>query len=106
MVRRIVFCLLFVMSCMGTQLVLGQQVQEDVAQKSEVEQPAISVTVTGNTIRIQNAYPGAQLEVYNVLGIKVQVLKLDAADKTFTLNLSKGCYILKIENVVRKIAIK
>lgn len=105
MVRRIVFYLLFVMACIGAQEVLGQQVRDDVAQKT-VEQSPIAVTVTGNTIRIQNAYPGAQLEVYNVLGIRVHVLKLDASDKTFTLNLSKGCYILKIENVVRKVAIK
>lgn len=105
MVRRIVFCVFFMVACIGAQGVLGQQVRDDVAQKS-VEQSAISVTVTGNSIRIQNAYPGAQLEVYNVLGIRVLLFKLDASDKTFPLNLSKGCYILKIENVVRKVAIK
>ncbi len=70
------------------------------------EQSTLSMSVNGNVVKIQNATPGSKLEVYNVLGIKVLSLKLDAADKSFALNLSKGCYILKLENLVRKIAIR
>lgn len=70
------------------------------------EEPSLTLSVNGNSVKIQNATPGNVLEVYNVLGIKVHSVKLDAADKTVTLNLPKGCYILKIENIVRKIAIK
>ena len=67
---------------------------------------SLSLTITGNTVRLQDATPGTSLEVYNVLGIKVLSVKIDASEKTFVLNLSKGCYILKIENLVRKIALK
>lgn len=76
----------------------GQLLQE--------EEQLMNLTVSGNSVHVQNAVPGNTLEVYNVLGIKVHSVKLDAADKTITLNLPKGCYILKIENIVRKIAIK
>lgn len=72
----------------------------------QTEEPALRLTVDGNSVRVQNAAPGNTLEVYNVLGIKVLSVKLDTADKTIALNLPKGCYILKIENIVRKIAIK
>jgi len=67
---------------------------------------SLTLTITGNTIHLQNATPGTSLEVYSVLGIKVLSVKIDASEKTFVLNLSKGCYILKIENLVRKIALK
>lgn len=105
MLRRILFCMLLAMTCFGAQFSFAQQTKEDTSQRV-VEQSAISITITGNTIRVQNAPPGALLEVYNVLGLRVLASKLDASDKTFTLNLSKGCYILKIENVVRKVALK
>ncbi len=97
--------MVFAIACVCVQGVQAQQVREDVAQKT-VEQSALSVAINGNTIRIQNASPGAQLEVYSVLGVRVLVVKLDAPDKTFTLNLSKGCYMLKIENVARKVVLK
>ena len=58
------------------------------------------------SVRIRNAAAGAKLEIYNVLGLKVQSIKIDTANKTVALSLPKGCYILKLENIVRKIAIK
>ncbi|MFA6873308.1 MAG: T9SS type A sorting domain-containing protein [Bacteroidaceae bacterium] len=73
---------------------------------SQADSNSLTLTITGNTIHLQNATPGTVLEVYSVLGIKVLSVKIDASEKTFVLNLSKGCYILKIENLVRKIALK
>lgn len=72
----------------------------------QTDSNSLTLAITGNTIHLQNATPGTSLEVYNVLGIKVLSVKIDASEKTFVLNLSKGCYILKIENLVRKIALK
>ncbi len=72
----------------------------------ENEQTAIVLSVNGNNVRVQNAAPKSTLEVYNVLGMKVTSIKIDSTDKTIILNLPKGWYILKIENIARKIAIK
>lgn len=33
-------------------------------------------------------------------------IKIDGQDKRYTLNLPKGCYIIKVGNVVRKISIR
>ena len=72
----------------------------------ENEQTSVTLTVVGNNVRVQNATPGSVLEVYNVLGMKVASIKIDSVDKVITLNLPKGWYILKIENIARKVAIK
>ena len=66
----------------------------------ENEVTQIVLTITGSTVRVQNAEKG------NTLGVKVSSIKIDSSDKTIALNLPKGCYILKIGDVVRKIAIK
>ena len=64
-----------------------------------------SISVNGNTIRVANAN-GEVLEVFNLTGAKVAAIRIDSPDKTLNLNLSKGCYILKVGKVVRKISIR
>lgn len=75
---------------------------------AEIQQPsvnAVTITVNNNSdnqeVRVQNA-EGLRLEIYNLLGVKVASLRIDSADKTFTLNLGRGCYLLKVGKVVRK----
>ena len=83
--------------------VVGQEVRKSPTVESETSQ--VGLIVNNNSIRILNA-ENSTLEIYNVLGVKVGSVKIDSPDKTITLNLPKGCYILKAENVTRKIAIK
>ncbi len=92
--------LLFFLSLPG---VSGQEGRKSVL--NDVEQNTVSLTILGNNVRVQNAL-GSALEVYNILGMKVTSIKIDSPDKTVVLNLSKGWYILKVENITRKIAIK
>lgn len=92
--------LLFFLSLPG---VSGQEGRKSVL--NDVEQNTVSLTILGNNVRVQNAL-GSALEVYNILGMKVISIKIDSPDKTVVLNLSKGWYILKVENITRKIAIK
>ncbi|MEG2515053.1 MAG: T9SS type A sorting domain-containing protein [Bacteroidaceae bacterium] len=73
---------------------------------ANADQQPISLTISGTSIHIQNADKGDTLEVYNILGVKLLSIKIDTPDKSIPLTLPKGCYILKIENIVRKIAIK
>jgi|WetSurMetagenome_2_1015567.scaffolds.fasta_scaffold177386_2 hypothetical protein len=67
---------------------------------------ATTLVISGNSVHIENAPKNSTLEVYNVLGMRVATFKIDSSDKTITLNLTKGWYILKVDNLVRKIAIK
>ncbi len=67
------------------------------------------ITVNNNSdnqeVRVQDA-EGQRLEVYNVLGVKVASYRVDSSDKTITLGLQRGCYILKVGKVVRKTFIR
>ena len=65
----------------------------------------ISISVNQSILHIVNAN-GQTLEIYNVLGVKVMNVKIEGNDKKYELNLPKGCYIVKIGKVARKISIK
>jgi len=69
------------------------------------EENTITMTVSGTTVRICGA-EGETLDIYNLAGVKVKSIRIDSEEKTFTLSLSKGCYILKIGDVARKMSIR
>lgn len=65
----------------------------------------VSILYDGSTLRVTNA-AGLDLYVYSVTGVRVMSVKVDGADKSYNLNLHRGCYIVKVGNVVRKISVK
>ena len=66
----------------------------------------IVIIATESTVQIKNA-EGQVLEIFDMTGQKVAVIKIDSDSKTITLNdMKKGCYILRIGKTVRKIYIK
>ena len=71
----------------------------------EEEIPQVTIIVSGTRVHVANA-AGQTLEVYDVAGVRVASLRIDSDDKTCNLNLTKGCYILKVDKVVRKVSIR
>lgn len=71
----------------------------------EAELQDITVYVSGSTLHVVGA-AGLNLSIYNITGVRVMSLKVDGSDKSYELSLAKGCYIVKVGNVVRKISIK
>ncbi len=65
----------------------------------------ITISVSGTQVHVTNA-AGQVLEIYNLAGVRVATFKIDSDDKTVNINLNKGCYILKVDKVVRKVSIK
>ena len=65
----------------------------------------ITIIVNGNDLYVANAQ-GETVQIYNVAGVCVQTVKIDSPDKHITLDLSKGCYIVKVGKTVRKISVK
>ena len=72
---------------------------------NESELPYISLTDT-NRLLVQNVKAGDMLQVYSIVGVKVFEIKLDSSGKEITLNVPKGYYVVKVSNIVRKIAVK
>ena len=93
-----VFALLLSGAPMG---LMAQSEHEDI----ETELSAVSLSVNGSKVHITGA-ESETLEVYNLTGVKVATFRIDSNDKALTLNLQRGCYILKVGKVVRKISIR
>ena len=65
----------------------------------------VVISVTESTIHVSGA-AGQMLAVYDLAGMRVAYLKIDSAEKHFDLGLPKGCYIVKVGKMVRKIAVR
>ena len=71
----------------------------------ETNMSTVTIAVSGNIVRVSGTN-GEDIEIFNLTGVKINTIKTDTTGKTFTVNLQKGCYLLKIGKVVRKISIR
>lgn len=69
---------------------------DDTNIRMEMEQNAVSVY----------GAQGQTLEVVSITGKHVMRVRIDNASQRIELNVPKGCYILKIGSVVRKVSIR
>ena len=70
----------------------------------EAEMEAVTLTIQDNKAHITNA-DGKTLEIYNLTGVRVARIRIEGNDKQIALNLTRGCYIMKVGKVVRKVTI-
>ncbi len=73
--------------------------------ENDLQPTAANITVNGATIRVSGAN-GKTMYVYNLAGVRIHSIKVEGADRTYDLNLSKGCYIIKVGTTVRKVSLK
>ncbi|MDD5780986.1 MAG: T9SS type A sorting domain-containing protein [Bacteroidales bacterium] len=69
-----------------------------------VNSESVRVNLNGRTLHVQNG-AGLTLEIYSVTGAKVASYKIDTNDKSIRLELPRGCYIVKVGDVARKVSI-
>lgn len=77
------------------------------AANIESEMSEIQISVSGgNTIHVKNA-EGFVVEVYSITGAQILAQRVDSNSKDYEVsNLQKGCYIVKVGKVTRKVYIK
>lgn len=97
---KIILCSAALIVPVGSYANNGMVESEGISEVVET----VKVTVKGRSVRVQNAQ-GSMLEVYSVTGAKLKSVCIETADQTVNLKLSKGCYIVKVGNVARKISI-
>ena len=73
--------------------------------ENDLQPTAANITVNGGSIRVSGAN-GKIMYVYNLAGVRILSIKVEGADRTYDLNLSKGCYIIKVGTTVRKVSLK
>ncbi len=71
----------------------------------QVQEEDITITVSGQSVLVNGAQ-GKTLEVISLTGRQVLTVKIDSPAQRIELNVPKGCYILKIGKVARKVAIR
>ncbi len=98
-----IFTLLFVASL--TFVVPVTALAENSLEAMESEFGQIDISVSGSQLRVSNA-GGEMLYIYNVAGVRVWSVRVESSDKTYQLNLPKGCYIVKVGKTARKISIR
>lgn len=101
MVKRLQMIVLSLLLVAAPVSLMAQSDREEV----DTELSVISLSVNGSKVHVSGA-DGETLEVYNLTGVKVASIRIDSNDKSFSLNLQRGCYILKVGKVVRKISIR
>jgi len=92
------------LAVMASPSLVNEAPELDVAGVMAEEPGDMSLEVRGNILHIIGAQ-GATLEIYDVTGKRVVSSRIDSNDKRVTLSLGKGCYIVKVGKITRKIAI-
>jgi hypothetical protein len=65
----------------------------------------ITITVNGQTVTVTGGQ-GQTLEVVSLTGRCIMSVKVESPAQKIELNVPKGCYILKIGKVVRKVSVR
>lgn len=73
--------------------------------EQQIDNREITISVDHSTLLVNNA-TGLTLEVVSLTGKQVAVVKIESPAQRVELSVPKGCYIVKVGKVVRKIAIR
>ncbi|MCD8289030.1 MAG: secretion protein [Prevotella sp.] len=76
----------------------------EIIETGDIELDGITVSINRNVLHVSGA-AGQTLQIYKITGVGVMSVKVDSDDKYYTLDLAKGCYIVKIGKIARKISI-
>ena len=97
-----VTCMAATVSVQASPMVMAMEM--GVAEQVEPERN-ISITVEGNSVQVAGA-SGMTLEVISLTGRQVATYRIEGPAQRVELNIPKGCYILKVGKVVRKVTVK
>ena len=100
--RLLIFTLSALMLAPVTILKAANTPFETVQQDMDDE---VTISVNGTSVTICNAQ-GETLEVISLTGRKMMTVRIDSPAQRIDLNVPKGCYILKVGKVVRKVSLR
>ena len=93
------------LSMMLSAPVLLKAAEAEWLQQEQTIEDDISISVNGQWVTIKGAQD-LTLEVVSLTGRLVKTVKIESPAQRIELNVPKGCYILKIGKVVRKVAVR
>ena len=99
---RKIFIILLTIAISFAPISMSAQTERD---GIEMSVSGISLSIAGGNVHIIGA-AGEVMEIFNLTGAKVATFRIDSNDKAFALNLTKGCYLIKVGKIVRKISVQ
>jgi hypothetical protein len=85
--------------------VLVKAAEAEMMQTEQTLDDDITISVNGQWVTVNGAQ-GLTLEVVSLTGRQIKTIKIESPAQRIELNIPKGCYILKIGKVVRKVAVR
>ena len=82
----------------------GNEVREEQQQAGKAN--AIAISFSGNYLYLSGVKEGTKVEVMNMLGVPVLSVETSCDDEKISLDLKKGFYVVRVENIVQRIVIK
>lgn len=105
--RSIFYSLLIAfLAIQGSVIAQQQYPKQKDAAIIQTKTDSVQISVSDNHITIVNAPVGSKLEIFSVVGIKVREIEMKQSSGEYTVNIAKGYYIIRIEETVRKVAIR
>jgi hypothetical protein len=104
MTKRLLILSLAV-SMMLSVPVLVKAAEAEMLQTEQTLDDDITISVNGQWVTVNGAQ-GLTLEVVSLTGRQIKTIKIESPAQRIELNIPKGCYILKIGKVVRKVAVR
>lgn len=104
MTKRLLILSLAV-SMMLSVPVLVKAAEAEMLQTEQTLDDDITISVNGQWVTVNGAQ-GLTLEVVSLTGRQIKTVKIESPAQRIELNIPKGCYILKIGKVVRKVAVR
>ena len=100
---------IFVFSCVAMLTIgmpsLAMNMTTEMGIAEQIDEQAPILTVEGNAVQVKEA-SGMTLEIVSLTGRAVATYKIEGPAQRIELNLPKGCYILKVGKVVRKVTVR
>lgn len=66
----------------------------------------IEISVLENTVILKNIPDTCRMQIFSIIGVKVIDIEIKKGNSEIPINLPRGYYIVRINDVVRKIAIR
>ena len=104
MTKRLLILSLAV-SMMLSVPVFVKAAETEMLQTEQTLDDDITISVNGQWVTVTGAQ-GLTLEVVSLTGRQIKTIKIESPAQRIELNIPKGCYILKIGKVVRKVAVR
>ena len=100
---------IFVFSCVAMLTIgmpsLAMNMTTEMGVAEQIDEQAPILIVEGNAVQVKEA-SGMTLEIVSLTGRAVATYKIEGPAQRIELNLPKGCYILKVGKVVRKVTVR